>query len=171
MHMSRYSICFYCKITTILCKCIYSTLPSTNAFIDDFPDFLETTLQFQENLYMFGDFNIHLYLPTLNTRFFIDILQTYALYQHVSFPTHVHGHWLDLFITRSTCTNIKAIFPTDGLSDHHSVIIDLICKSGQDIDKNYYINTVRDDVANSDLLIQPKSTLCELVNQYHENDG
>ena len=30
------------------------------------------------------------------------------------------------------------------------------------------INTLHDDLANSDLLIQPKSILCELVNQYQE---
>ena len=74
---------------------------------------------------MFGEFNVHLDLPSLNARSFMDVLQTYALHQHVSFPTHVHGHWLDLFITRSTCINIKVVYPTDGLSDHHCVIIDL----------------------------------------------
>ena len=30
------------------------------------------------------------------------------------------------------------------------------------------INTLHDDLANSDLLMKPKSTLCELVNQYNE---
>ena len=30
------------------------------------------------------------------------------------------------------------------------------------------INTLYDDLANSDLLIKPKSTLCKLVNQYNE---
>ena len=97
---------------------------------DELPDFLETTLQFQEDLCMFEDFNIHLDLPSLNTRSFMNVLQTYALHQHVSFPTHVHGHWLDLFITRSTCINIKAIFPTDGLSGHHCVIVDLWLQVG-----------------------------------------
>ena len=74
---------------------------------------------------MFGDFNIHLGLPSLNTRSFMDVLQTYALHQHVSFHAHVHIHRFDLFITISTYTNIKAIFPTDSLSDHQCVIIDL----------------------------------------------
>ena len=87
---------------------------------------------------MFGDFNIHLNLPSLNTRSFMDVLQTYALRQHVSFPTHVHGHWLDLFITISTCINIKAIFPTDGLSDYHCVIIDLWLQVRSRPTKNNY---------------------------------
>ena len=30
------------------------------------------------------------------------------------------------------------------------------------------INTLHDDLANYDLLIKPKSTLCELVNKYNE---
>ena len=74
---------------------------------------------------MFGDFNIHLDLPSLHTRSFMDVLQTYTLHQHVSFPTHVHGHWFDLIIIRSTCVNIKAILHTDGLSDYRCVVIDL----------------------------------------------
>ena len=82
---------------------------------------------------MFGEFNIHLDLPSLNTRSFMDVLQTYALHQHVLFPTHVHGYWFDLFITY---TNIKAIFPTDGLSDHHCVIIDLSLQVGSKPRKN-----------------------------------
>ena len=110
--------------------CIYRPPASTNTLFDEFPGFLETTFQFQEDLYMFGEFNIHLDLSSLNTRSFMDVLQTYALHQHVSFPTHVHGYWLDLFITRPTYTNIKAIFPTDGISDHHYVIIDLSLQVG-----------------------------------------
>ena len=71
----------------------------------------------------------------------MDVLQTYAIHQHVSFPTHVHGHWLDLFITRSTCINIKAIFPADG---YQIIIVSLLTcgyKSGENLDKNYYIST------------------------------
>ena len=122
---------------------------------------------------MFGDFYIRLDLLSLNTRSFMDVLQTYALHQHVSFPTHVHGHWLDLFITRFTCINIKAIFPTDYLSDHHRIIIDLSLHVGSRPRKNITfrpvkVNTLHDDLGNHDLFTQLKSTLCELINQYHE---
>ena len=70
-----------------------------------------------------------------------------------------------------------AIFPTDGLSDHHYVIIYLWLQVGSRSRKKITtfrpinkinINTLHDDLANSDLLIKPKSTLCELVNQYNE---
>ena len=38
---------------------------STNTFFDEFPDFLETVLEF----------SIHLDLPSLNTRSFMDVIQ------------------------------------------------------------------------------------------------
>ena len=74
-----------------------------------------------------------------------------------------------MFITRSTCINIQAIFPT-------AELLICGCKCGHNLEKNITfrpinkinINTFHDDLANSDLLIQPKSTLYELVNQYHE---
>ena len=148
--------------------CIYRPPASTNTFYDEFPDFLGTTLQFQEDLYI-EYFNIYLDLSSINTRSFMDILQKYASHQHVSFLTHVQGHWLDLCITRYTCINIKAIFPTDALSDHHCVIIDLWLQVRSRPRKKYItfrpinvkinISTLHDDLANSDLLIQPKSTL------------
>ena len=96
---------------------------------DEFPDFLETNLQFQRDLYMFGDLTIHLNLLNLNDRSFMDALQTYAFHQYLSFPTHFHSYWLDLFIT-TTCINIKAIFPTDGLLCHHCIVIDLWLQVG-----------------------------------------
>ena len=84
-------------------------------FLPDFLPYISKT--------MFGNFSIQLDLPSLNTISFMGVLQISYLHQHVSFPTP--GHWLDLFITRSTFINTKAIFPTDGLSDHLCVIIDL----------------------------------------------
>ena len=42
--------------------------------------------------------------------------------QHVDFPAHIHGHCLDLFITRIACDLIKTVYPSDGQSDHMTVI-------------------------------------------------
>ena len=79
-------ICIVIKHSSISVNfiCIYRPPASTNKFVNEFPDFLETTLHFQEDLYMFGgDFSIHLDLPSLNTRSFMDVFQTHALHQHV----------------------------------------------------------------------------------------
>jgi len=97
---------------------------------------------------------------------------------YVWFATHIHGHWawLDLFITRLNCNNIKLVFVADGLSDHHTVVIDLSSKFVLEPSKqcmtfwpinNINIDNLRKDLEHADPLINPKSTLCELLNQYY----
>ena len=125
--LSFEAICILVKHSSITANfiCIYCPPGCANMFFDEFPNFLENTLQFQDELYIFGDLNIHLDKPSVNTRSFLDILDTFSLHQHVTFPTHIYGHWLDLFITRSNCKHVKAVSSSDGLSDHLTVHIDL----------------------------------------------
>ena len=52
---------------------------------------------------------------------FVDILTSFDL-KHVTFSTHIHGHWLDFLITRLT---IKKPTVSDGFSDHQAVIVDI----------------------------------------------
>ena len=146
-------------------------------FFDEFPNFLENTLQFQDELYIFGDFNIHLDKPSVNTRSFLDILDTFSLHQHVTFPTHIYGHWLDLFITRSNCKHVKAVSSSDGLSDHLTVLIDLWLQIKSSPEKanitfrpinKIDLDTPHMDLSNSDLLMHPKTLLLELTAQFSE---
>ena len=74
---------------------------------------------------MLGDFNLHLDVSDSNTQRFNKILKCFNLKQHVHFSTHVHGHWLDLLITKSSCDHVKSVFPADGISDHFSVVSDI----------------------------------------------
>ena len=41
------------------------------------------------------------------------------------FATHIHGHWLDPILTRSTCDTIQALILVDGLANHQTVIVDV----------------------------------------------
>ena len=43
---------------------------------------------------------------------FNDILTCFDLKQHVNFyfPTHIHGHWLDILITKRISNSIKSVF-------------------------------------------------------------
>ena len=77
---------------------------------------------FPGELFILGDFNLHLDSPSNHTNTFTDLLTYFSLRQHVDFPTHFHGHWLDLFITRTACDLMKTVYPSDGLSDHMTVI-------------------------------------------------
>ena len=61
-------------------------------------------------LFILGDFNLHLDTPSSQTDDFTDLLSAFDLNQHVNVPTHSHGHWLDLFISRSTTQTLSSIF-------------------------------------------------------------
>ena len=100
----------------------YSSLHpvSTSVFFDEFSQFLENVVMCPEALVISGDFNLHLDdLRDNDTKKFMDLLETFNLSQHVSGPTHLSGHTLDLIITRSSddivLASPKTTFP---ISDH-----------------------------------------------------
>ena len=137
---------------------------------------LKTLCIFKMNFtYIFGDFNIHLDKPSVNTRSFLDILDTFSLHQHVTFPTHIYGHWLDLFITRSNCKNVKVVTSPDSLSDHQTVLIDLWLQIKSSPEKanitfrpinKIDLDSLHMDLSNSDILMHPKTSLLELTDQF-----
>ena len=177
--LSFEAICILVKHSSITANfiCIYRPPGCEKTLFDEFPNFLENTLQFQDEHYIFGDFNIHLDKPSVNTRSFLDILDTFSLHQHVTFPTHIYGHWLDLFITRSNCKHVKAISSSYGLSDHLTVLIDLWLQIKSSPEKanitfrpinKIDLDTPHMDLSNSDLLIHPKTSLLEITDQLSE---
>ena len=99
-----------------------------------------------------------------------------SLMQHVDFPTHIHGYWLDLFITRTACDLIKTVHPSDGLSDHMTVIaevgVKLISHSIKKCFSYRYVKGIPltdfiSDIELSSLISHPKLTCSELYQQYH----
>ena len=77
----------------------YSSLHpvSASVFFDEFSQFLENVVMCPEVLVISGDFNFHLDdLRDNDTKKFKDLLETFSLSQHVSGPTHLSGHTLDL---------------------------------------------------------------------------
>ena len=151
--------------------CIYRPPGHPANFFEDFQVLLENVVINYSELYILGDFNLHLDIHSSVTTMFDDILTSFDLKQHVNFSTHIHGHWLDLIITHSGCNNIKKTTVSDGLSDHHTVIVDinmfttpLILKK-----KNSYrpihkidITAFNDDILNSDLFISPAVHECDI---------
>ena len=67
-----------------------------------------------------GDFNLNLDdFRDIDTTKFEDLLETFNLLQHVSGPTHLSGHTLDLIITRSLDDIVLASPKTTSpMSDH-----------------------------------------------------
>jgi len=100
----------------------------TQSFFDDLSDLLERLSTFSAPLMITGDFNIHVDDATnIHVSKFTDILSCHSLRQHVTSPTHVHGHTLDLLITRDDQS--VAVLPVDPplLSDHSFVVADCSC--------------------------------------------
>ena len=103
---------------------------STNVFFTEFSIYLESILLSKEQLLITGDFNIHVdAVDDPDSLKLLDLLESVGLRQHVSQPTHVHGHTLDLIITRWSDQIIQDPPQTDRfISDHAS----LLCKLLQD---------------------------------------
>ena len=93
---------------SLLCCCIYRPCASkkNNAnfsnIITDFNDFLELFAP-NDNIYIFGDFNIHFEKRgDLSARKFKDLLDELSLQQPIAVPTHKDGHTLDLLLMRDS---------------------------------------------------------------------
>jgi len=75
---------------------------TTATFFEEFQSYLSDIVKSPLPLYIAGDFNIHVDLPSDRDALKLSkLLQMYDLIQHVTFPTHRSGHSLDLVITRN----------------------------------------------------------------------
>ena len=54
----------------------------------------------------------------LNSKTFHLLIDLFDLIQKVNFPTHIHGHTIDLVLTRSNNDNISNVHTTDAFCDH-----------------------------------------------------
>ena len=90
-----------------------------SAFFREFTLYLENVVLCTEILVIAGDFNFHMADPSdADAKKLNDLLETFSLSQHLTFATHVSGHWLDLIITRATNIMVCSPRPSLLLSDH-----------------------------------------------------
>ena len=142
--------------------CLYRPPGQAANFFGEFKDLLENLATLHSEFYIFGDFNLQLDKHTAVTITFDDILTSFDLKQHVTFSTHIHGHWLGVVITRSTCDNIQIVdvnFSRTLAQSKHNVSYRPIHK----ID----IDAFKADVLKSDLIKDPKGHLSDLCKQYY----
>ena len=72
-------------------------------FLIEWADFLDLIDDYIGDLVIVGDLNVKLDLTNkATTREFISLLNSHNLTQHVDCPTHIHGHTLDVVITRDS---------------------------------------------------------------------
>jgi len=89
----------------------------TAEFFDELTSVLEISVEHRTYV-ICGDLNIHLDdVGDANAARLIDLLQTFNCVQHVSEPTHLAGHILDVVISRAD-TDIRRLSVDDFVSDH-----------------------------------------------------
>ena len=121
-----------CRVTVngnpLYLSVIYRPPPSkTNGlknhiFFDEWASYLERFTEIQQNILITGDLNFHLDdEKDADSKKFISLLEGHGLSQHVQGATHKKGHTLDLVITHSGSTLLKAtpIISNPGLCDKH----------------------------------------------------
>ena len=161
-----------CKIATSSFSahviCLYRLQDYPSEFFKQFEDLLVNMSSVPGELFILGDFNLHHDTPSSQTDDFTDLLSTFGLNQHVNFPTHIHLHWLDLFISRST---------TQTLLYFLLVIADLKVNIQKKYlkqrityrnTKNIDLDKFKLDIQKSDLITDPKHSVAELYNQFHK---
>ena len=120
----------YCVRLCIIYHQPYSTThPITDAtFIHDFESYLDTLVLVDEMLCITGDCNLHIDDPTDTYGCqFNNLLSSYGLVNHITFPTHQAGHTLDLVITQNNQKmELRSIKPGYFLSDHCFVCVEKV---------------------------------------------
>ena len=96
-------------------------------FLTEFQILLEKLATASGELLLIGDFNFHVGTDKPDALRFLTMLDDFGLKQHVSQPTNIHEHILDLVITRSAehvVSDIKIKEPC--LSDHKAIMFNVI---------------------------------------------
>jgi len=106
---------------------IYCPPKTCSSFLSDFTDFVTQLSSISPSVLLIGDLNIHIGTPEAKfTSDFLDILNCLNLTQHVTSPTHNHGHILDLVCSTPSLT-IHNLSLTDlTISDHLAITLDTI---------------------------------------------
>ena len=151
--------------------------PSTSKsrFIEEFNSFMEAAaLSPHENIIL-GDVNIQLDSQNCWTENFNTVLLDFDFIQHVSTPTHIQGHILDVLCTSKSLTSSVHHHVKDGISDHLAVFFTttfpvknscrvkrLKIRKLRKINKTEFMS----DIENSELIQAPYKTASLLSHQY-----
>ncbi|XP_078340537.1 uncharacterized protein LOC144627416 [Crassostrea virginica] len=116
----------YLLILTNTCIFIYRSERSppsiankfrNSIFFEEWSRFLDRTVIVPEELVLTGDLNFHFDNPMdTEANKFLESLEEHGLSQHVIGKTHVHGHTLDVLITRE---NSSILSETPSIQDPH----------------------------------------------------
>ena len=123
-----------------------------------FGEFLQPHLFCRIPLIVTGDFNVHVdVIDNLDAIALRELLESVSCTQYVDTSTHIHGHTLDLIISRSSDDLVVGKPWTDSLiSDHMSVMCSLmtqkppvkmkkvVCRKIASINLENFLNDLRE---------------------------
>ena len=124
-HSFSHSEALSCAISSPFSRTFNITLfyrppsPSIDPFLDEFRLFLHTIFP---NTIILGDFN---FPNPPSTRSLNNLLNSFDLIQHVTFPTHVQGNILDLIISPKTNKIITNLTIGPPFSNHFIILLNL----------------------------------------------
>lgn len=108
----------------VLLVVLYRPPKYSSGFINDFSELISIISTDFDSFIITGDFNIHIDHANDNTsKELTALFDIFDLVQHVTEPTHIRGHTLDLVISKGL--NIPSVNVVDlALSDHFCVFFD-----------------------------------------------
>ena len=92
--------------------CMYCPPGPTTTFFSESQDMLSYISTLPHDLALMGDFNLHIDSSSADAGQLYGILESFDLHQYVDFPTHIHGHSLDLMICSTGC-NVLSVVTSD----------------------------------------------------------
>ena len=163
---SRFIVHLVLLLLSSVCYKIYSGVTAKSVFnsseLQDIPSYVSTL---PHEVVLMEDFNLHMDSSSSDGRRLRGILESFDLYQYVDFPTHIHGHSLDLMICSPGC-EVLSVSTCDLISDHSSV---LTCRIPPNHSRTVphtikyrklqtiNIEAFKADIQNADLIRYPKN--------------
>ena len=175
IHFEAISGKLACGQSYLIILKIYRSPGPATAFFSELQDILFYISTLPHDLALMGDFNIRIGSSSSDAGRLSGILDSFDLHEYVDFPTHIHGHSLNLMICFPVCNVLS--FSASGLISHHfSVVANLQIPSNhsrtipQTIKyrkiQSINMEAFKADIQNSDLIRYPKTNATELATQY-----
>ena len=144
----------------------------------DFTVLLQGLSIYTGELVLMGDFNflVENHENYQHAQQLLSLIDAFCLIQHVRQPTHLHGHTLDLIISRFSITIVHEVTVENPMiSDHKSVIFKInmqrptlsIKKIKYRIWKNFDLENFKTDITNSELTLNMPVDVDSATNQFH----
>ena len=95
---------------------------SISVFYEEFTELLEMYTVLNNDFIIAGDINIHVETNESSSKKFHEIIDLFNLKQHVTGPTHIKGHTIDVIITRSEHSAVENVVINKYTLSHHFLI-------------------------------------------------